>query len=77
MLVNNTGVANVGWYLDRTLDEVDQVMSVNLLAPMRLCRLLLPLMVERGRGQVVNLSSMAGARIRGGRRRSGRGPSPR
>jgi short-subunit dehydrogenase len=26
---------------------------------MRLCRLLLPRMVERGRGQVVNLSSMA------------------
>jgi short-subunit dehydrogenase len=59
VLVNNAGVANVGWYLDRTADEIDQVMTVNLLAPMKLSRLLLPLMVERGRGQVVNLSSMA------------------
>src|SRR5205823_3523921 len=59
VLVNNAGVSVVGWYLDRTPAEIDQVMTVNLLAPMRLCRLLLPLMVERGRGQVVNLSSMA------------------
>lgn len=59
VLVNNAGVAHVGWYLDRTQDEIDQLMAVNLLAPMRLCRLLLPRMVERGRGHVVNLSSMA------------------
>ena len=59
VLVNNAGVSNVGWYLDRTLEEVDQVMTVNLLAPMHLCRLWLPLMVARGRGHVVNLSSMA------------------
>jgi len=59
VLVNNAGVANVGWYLDRTQDEIDQMMTVNLLAPMRLSRLVLPGMVERGRGQVVNISSMA------------------
>ena len=59
VLVNNAGIANVGWYLDRTQDEIDQMMTVNLLAPMRLCRLVLPGMVERGRGQVVNVSSMA------------------
>ena len=59
VLINNAGVSNVGWYLDRTMDEIDQVMTVNLLAPMHLCRLWLPLMVERRRGHVVNLSSMA------------------
>lgn len=59
VLVNNAGVANVGWYLDRTEAEIDQMMAVNLLAPMRLCRLLLPGMIDRGRGQVVNISSMA------------------
>src|SRR5689334_18094289 len=42
VLVNNAGVSNVGWYLDRTLEEIDQVMTVNLLAPMHLCRLWLP-----------------------------------
>src|SRR3954447_4631887 len=59
VLVNNAGVSNVGWYLDRTLEEIDQVMTVNLLAPMHLCRLWLPLMVARRCGHVVNMSSMA------------------
>lgn len=59
VLLNNAGVANVGWYVDRTLDEIDQVVRVNLQAPMHLCRLLLPRMLDRGRGHVVTISSMA------------------
>jgi short-subunit dehydrogenase len=59
VLVNNAGVSGVGWFLDRTVAEIDAVVTLNLLAPMHLCRLLLPGMVERGRGQVVSLSSMA------------------
>lgn len=59
VLINNAGVSDVGWFLDRTLDEIDQVLTVNLRAPVHLCRLLLPLMVDRGRGHVVNISSMA------------------
>ena len=60
VLVNNAGVSNVGWFLDRTQAEIDQVLTVNLLAPVQLCRLLLPRMLERGRGHVVNISSLAG-----------------
>src|SRR3954453_21210068 len=60
VLVNNAGVSNVGWFLDRTVAELDQVVTVNLLAPMHLCRALLPRMLARGRGHVVNISSMAG-----------------
>jgi short-subunit dehydrogenase len=59
VLINNAGVSNVGWFLDRTVEEIDQVMTVNLLAPMHLCREVLPRMIERGRGHVVNISSMA------------------
>ena len=59
VLVNNAGVSNVGWFLDRTPEEIDQVVTVNLLAPMHLCRQLLPRMVERGAGHVVNMSSMS------------------
>lgn len=59
VLVNNAGVSNVGWFLDRTDEELDQVVTLNLLAPMRLCRALLPGMIKRGRGAIVNMSSMA------------------
>jgi uncharacterized protein len=60
VLVNNAGVSGVGWFGDRTPAELDAVVTLNLLAPMHLTRLVLPGMLERGRGQVVNLSSMAG-----------------
>ena len=35
-------------------------MQLNLLAPMRLCSLFVPGMVERGSGHIVNISSIAG-----------------
>ena len=60
ILINNAGVSHVGWFLDRTMDEIDQVVTLNLLAPLHLCRLLVPRMVDRGRGHVVNMSSLAG-----------------
>ena len=60
VLVNNAGLSGIGWFLDRKADEIDQVMTVNLLTPMHLCRLVIPGMLDRGRGQVVNVSSMAG-----------------
>ena len=59
VLVNNAGVSNVGWFLDRTVEEIDQVLTLNLQAPMLLCHAVLPGMVERQRGTVVNISSMA------------------
>lgn len=59
VLVNNAGISGVGWFVDRTLQEIDQVLTLNLMAPVHLCRLVLPGMLERGRGQIVNLSSMA------------------
>ena len=59
VLVNNAGVSNVGWFLDRTAEELDQVVTLNLLAPMHLCRLVLPGMIQRRRGSIVNMSSMA------------------
>jgi len=60
ILVNNAGLAVAG-----RLDHVPRVqwetlMQLNLLAPMRLCNSLLPGMIERGSGHIVNVSSMAG-----------------
>lgn len=59
VLINNAGISGVGWYGDRTHAEIDRVIDVNLRAPMVLARDVIPLMVERGRGHIVNISSMA------------------
>lgn len=60
VLVNNAGIAVAG-----RLDHVPQerwetLLSINLLAPMRLTNLFLPAMIERRSGHIVNISSLAG-----------------
>ncbi len=60
ILVNNAGIAVAGRLDNVPEDRWETLMQLNLLAPMRLCSLFLPGMVERGSGHVVNISSLAG-----------------
>ncbi len=60
ILVNNAGIAVGGRFDHVPYDRWKQVMQVNLLAPMRICYLFLPRMIERSRGHIVNISSIAG-----------------
>ncbi|MEB3979707.1 SDR family NAD(P)-dependent oxidoreductase [Mycobacterium sp. 663a-19] len=56
-LVNNAGLDHVGLFPDATAQQVRDLLQVNLAAPMELCRQLMPRMVARGRGHIVNVSS--------------------
>jgi short-subunit dehydrogenase len=58
LLVNNAGIPKRRRIRDLSADDVEQVMRVNFLAPVALVRALLPRMLERDRGRIVNLSSM-------------------
>ncbi|WP_433621758.1 SDR family oxidoreductase [Nocardia sp. CA-120079] len=60
ILVNNAGVSATGNILDAAPESVDAMVDVNLRAVLHLCRLLIPGMVERDLGHVVNISSIAG-----------------
>jgi short-subunit dehydrogenase len=60
ILVNGAGVEFNSVYHDLTEDQIGEVLSVNLEAPMILSRLVLPEMLERRRGHIVNISSLAG-----------------
>jgi short-subunit dehydrogenase len=60
VLVNNAGIENVYSFHKLPPEEVDQVIDVNLRATMHLSRLVLPGMLFRGSGHVVNVSSLAG-----------------
>ncbi len=60
VLVNCAGVSRNGNILDAGADDIDALVDVNLRAALHLARLLLPGMVERDLGHVVNISSIAG-----------------
>ncbi len=60
ILVNNAGVEFVGPFIEQTRQQLELITSVNLLALMELTRVTLPGMLQRGRGHVVNVASMAG-----------------
>ena len=60
VLVNNAGGDPQREFDDMTWAENDAIFQLNVIAPMRLTHLLLPGMLERGRGHIVNISSIAG-----------------
>ncbi|HVZ07380.1 SDR family NAD(P)-dependent oxidoreductase [Rhodopila sp.] len=57
ILVNNAGVTVLGSVLETSLAEVERVFRVNFLAAYALMRAVLPGMVARGRGAIVNIAS--------------------
>jgi short-subunit dehydrogenase len=60
VLVNNAGIPKRRHVLETTFDEQEHVMRVNFYAPWRMTMALLPGMIERGSGCIVNVSSVAG-----------------
>jgi NAD(P)-dependent dehydrogenase (short-subunit alcohol dehydrogenase family) len=59
-VVNNAGFAQMGAVEDVDDEAARYQLEVNLLAPARIARLVLPSMRERGEGRIVNISSVAG-----------------
>lgn len=60
ILINNAGITGgnaVTWRLDPAVWR--QVMEVNLNAPFVVCRAIVPGMIERGYGRIVNIASIA------------------
>ena len=60
VLVNNAGVGLGGTVLDLELTDWDWVLRVNLWGVIHGCHFFVPPMAARGRGHVVNLSSVLG-----------------
>lgn len=60
VLVNCAGVSRPGNILTSTEDDIDELIDVNLRGLLQLTRLVLPGMVERDLGHIVNISSIAG-----------------
>ena len=59
-LVNNAGWDQLSPFLDTDEDLWDRIIDINLRGPIRMTKAVLPGMVERQAGRVVNISSDAG-----------------
>ena len=61
ILVNNAGITgrtDLSWNLDA--DEVRRVFEVNVIGPFLFCKAVVPRLLERGYGRIVNVASIAG-----------------
>jgi short-subunit dehydrogenase len=60
VLINNAGIQMTRAVVDQTGTDIESQLVTNLIAPIELTRLVLPGMLERRRGAIVNISSMSG-----------------
>jgi len=60
VLVNNAGVDLTGAFTELAPERIRELMMVNLLAPMLLCRAVIPMMQAQRTGHIVNVSSLSG-----------------
>jgi NAD(P)-dependent dehydrogenase (short-subunit alcohol dehydrogenase family) len=60
ILVNNAGIGHVGTVLSTTADDLDRLYQVNVKGILHMTRALLPAMIERRWGSVINLASIGG-----------------
>src|SRR5437660_7554635 len=60
LLINNAGLGDLGPFATSDLERVEQMILVNTLAPTLLTRRLLPAMITKKRGAILNVSSSAG-----------------
>lgn len=60
VLVNNAGVGGVGTILETTTEDLDRMYNVNVKGTFNLSKAFLPSMLEKGRGSIINVASIAG-----------------
>ncbi|SFO93442.1 NADP-dependent 3-hydroxy acid dehydrogenase YdfG [Cohaesibacter marisflavi] len=63
-LVNNAGNGNRLSLLDDDEDALDELLEVNVKAPLRMTRLCLPHLAKTGHGRIINIVSLSGKRVR-------------
>lgn len=60
ILINNAGIASFGKFLELEPTEWERIIQVNLMGPYYVTRAVVPNMIERQTGDIINISSTAG-----------------
>ncbi|SDX38497.1 3-oxoacyl-[acyl-carrier-protein] reductase [Tepidimicrobium xylanilyticum] len=61
VLVNNAGMLSITPLIDLSIEEWENIFRVNVTAPLYLTQLVAPIMKKKGKGVIINISSVAGA----------------
>ncbi|MDT5103878.1 MAG: hypothetical protein QOI25_1391 [Mycobacterium sp.] len=60
VLINNAGVMPIGPFLDQSEQSIRSAIEINLYGVLTGCQLVLPEMVKRRSGHIINVASLAG-----------------
>ncbi|MFH1853301.1 MAG: SDR family NAD(P)-dependent oxidoreductase [Candidatus Neomarinimicrobiota bacterium] len=60
VIVNNAGIEIYRRFQDFSTEEISNIINLNLLAPMELTRKVLPRMLNRDYGRIINIASLGG-----------------
>lgn len=60
ILINNAGISHVGLLSDMTIEEWNQIVGINLTGAFSTSKLAIPMMLQQGRGKILNISSVWG-----------------
>jgi short-subunit dehydrogenase len=60
ILLNNAGQMYFGEFIQQTTDNIEQILKINLTMPMLLTHALLPMMLDKNSGLIVNIGSVFG-----------------
>ena len=61
ILINNAGISEFALLQQMTADRISELLHVNLISAIDTCRLLLPLLLKRANGQIINVGSTFGS----------------
>jgi NAD(P)-dependent dehydrogenase (short-subunit alcohol dehydrogenase family) len=67
ILINNAAMAWSKGIHETPPDVCQQILAINLMTPIMLCKAAIPVMIKRGGGSIVNISSTTALRAQGGR----------
>lgn len=60
ILVNNAGTANINLFTDLTDNDITSLVNINLIGPMLCSKAVLPEMIKRKQGKIINITSVWG-----------------
>ncbi len=60
LLVNNAGISHIGLLSDMSIEEWNRMVAVNLTSVFCTCKAVIPSMIRRKQGRIINISSVWG-----------------